>query len=60
MFSGTTVRVLDIVCISSQPLEVGIVLHLFLISDFVMKTLKTFENCSQLAETVGKPDYPVY
>ena len=61
MFSRTVVRALDIVCVSSQPFEVGIVLRLFCwISNSVKKILKIFDNCSQPDVLVGKPDLPVH
>ena len=61
MFSEIVVRVLSIVCVSSQSLGVGIVLRLFCwIPDSVRKILKNFENCSQPDEPVGKPYHPVH
>ena len=60
LFSGTTVRVLGIVCISSQPFRVGIVLLFFLISNALRNNLTNFENCSRPAEPVGKSDQPVH
>ena len=60
MFFGTVVRVLGIVWIGSQPFRVEIVLRLFCwISDSLRRIIKTFENCSQPVELVGKPDQPV-
>ena len=61
MFSGTEVKVLGIVCVSSQPFRVGIVLHLFFwISDSMKNIMTNFENFCQPAEPVGKPDQPVH
>ena len=58
LFFGTTVRVLGVVCISSQPFGVEIVLRLFFwILESLMKNLKIFENFSQ---PVGKPDQSVH
>ena len=61
MLFGTTVRVLGIIYISSQPFEVGIVLRLFFwIPDSLRKILKIFENFSQSDGLVGKLDQPVH
>ena len=55
------VRAIGIVCVSSQPFELGIVLHLFCwIPNYVRKIMTNFENCYQPAGPVGKPDHPVH
>ena len=56
MFFGTTVRILGIVCVSSQSFGVRIVLHLFCwIPNSMRKILKKIENYFQPAVPVGKP-----
>ena len=61
MFSGTLVRVLGIVCVSSQSFGFRIVLRLFFwIPDSMIKIMKNFENFSQSDEPVGKPNQPVH
>ena len=58
MFSGTVARALDIVCVSSHSFRVRTVHPLFFwIPYYVRKVLKNFENCSQPAQPVGKPDH---
>ena len=60
LFSRTIVWVLCFVCVGSWSFEVGIALRLFCwIPDSVRKILKNFENFSQLAKQVGKPNHPV-
>ena len=61
MFSGTVVRALVIVCVSSHSFGVKTVHPLFFgIPYYVRKFLTKFENCSQSAIPVGKPDQPVH
>ena len=61
MFSGTTVWVLFFVYVGSWSFGVGIELRLFFwIYDYVRKVLENFENFSQLAVPVGKPDLSVH
>ena len=61
LFFGTTVRVLGIVCVSSQSFKVRIVLHLFFwIPDSMRKILQNFENFSQSDGPVRKLDQPVH
>ena len=60
-FAKTAIWVFGAVCIDSQSFGVGFLLVLFFwIPDSLMKVLKNFENLSQLAELVGKPNQPVH
>ena len=61
-FSEIALLVLCFVCVDSHPFRVGIALRLFFfwISETMRKVLKNFENSSQSAEPVGKPDHPVH
>ena len=61
MFAETAVRVLFFVYVGSWSFGVGIALRLFCwISDYVRKVLENFENFSQPAVPVRKPDLPVH
>ena len=64
MFSGTTVRALDIVWVNSHSFGVGIVHRLFifyfLIPYSIRNILTNFENYSQLDQPVRESDQPVH
>ena len=57
----TSMRVLGIICINSQPFKVGIVPRLFFwITDSLRKILTNFGNFSHPTRPVGKPNQPVH
>ena len=61
LFSGTIVKALGIVCISSHLFGFKTIHPLFCgIPYYVRKFLTNFENFSQPAQSVGKPDQPVH
>ena len=61
MFTGTTVRALDIVCVSSHSFEVRTIHPLFFgIPYYVRKILKNFEIFSQSVQPVGELDHSVH
>ena len=60
MFSGTTVRELCIVCVSSHSSGVGIIHHFFLWVPYsVRNVLKKIDIFSQSARPVGKLNKPI-
>ena len=61
MFSGTTVRALDIIWVSCHSFRVGIVHCLFFLDYlFYKECSENFENFSQPAQPVGELDQPVH
>ena len=61
MFSGIAVWVLFFVCVGSWSFGVRIALCLFFwIYDYVRNVLENFENFSQPAVSVRKPDLSVH